>query len=72
MPQWAPLFWELSEHSADELLQSDDEWQQVLAVLRAQGAEGPEFQRVFTEAVRRLEALGNHEPVRWAELMKVC
>jgi hypothetical protein len=71
VPQWGPLFWELAQHSADELLHSGDEWQQVLAVLRAQAAEGPEFERVFAQAVRRLGALGNQEPVRWAELMRI-
>src|SRR5262249_45709770 len=34
VPQWGPLFWELSGHSAEDLLQSGDEWQQTLAVLR--------------------------------------
>jgi hypothetical protein len=41
VPQWGPLFWELAEHSADELLHSGDEWQQVLAVMRAEGTRRP-------------------------------
>ena len=31
VPQWGPLFWQLSEHSADSLLDSGDAWQQTLA-----------------------------------------
>jgi len=31
-PQWAPLFWELSEHSVDELLSRDEAFLHALAV----------------------------------------
>jgi hypothetical protein len=71
VPQWGPLFWELSQHSADELLQSGDEWQQVLAVLRAQGEEAPAFERVYVEAMRRLEGLAGQNHVRWYDLMRI-
>jgi Putative transposase, YhgA-like len=50
VPQWGPLFWELGEHDADELLASGDGWQQMLAVLRAEGAEATAFERVYVEA----------------------
>jgi hypothetical protein len=71
VPQWGPLFWELSQHSSDELLQSGDEWQQVLAVLRAQSEEAPAFERVYVEAMRRLEGLAGQNHVRWYDLMRI-
>ncbi len=71
VPQWAPLFWELSSHNADELLNSGDAWQETLAVLRPQGEETADFERVVVEAMRRLEALANQDHVRWYELMRI-
>src|SRR5262249_41017449 len=57
VPQWAPLFWELGQQSADELLQSGEAWQQALAVLRAQGEVATVFEHIYVEALRHLEAL---------------
>src|SRR5262249_52895244 len=71
VPQWGPLFWELDQHSADALLTSGDEWQQMLAVLRAQGEDRPGFERVYVEAMRRLEGLADRDHVRWSELMRI-
>jgi hypothetical protein len=71
VPQWGPLFWELGRQSAEGLLASGDEWQQALAVLRAQGERGPGFERVYVEAMRRLEGLAGQDHVRWCELMRI-
>jgi hypothetical protein len=71
VPQWGPLFWELAGQSADQLLQSGDEWQQTLAVLRAQDDDTAVFERVFVEAMRRLEALAGKDRVRWYDLMRI-
>ena len=71
VPQWGPLFWELGQQTPESLLESGDEWQQVLAVLRAQGQPAPDFERVFVEAMRRLEALASRDHVRWCELMQI-
>jgi hypothetical protein len=71
VPQWAPLFWELCEHDADSLLQSGDAWQEVLAVLRAQGEEAPVFEKVYVEAIQRLEAIAGQDHVRWYDLMRI-
>jgi hypothetical protein len=53
------------------LLQSGDAWQQALAVLRAQGEEAPVFERVYVEAMRRLEALAAQDHVRWYDQMRI-
>ncbi len=71
VPRWGPVFWELGQHGADGLLESGDEWQQVLAVLRAQTEEAAGFERVYVEAMRRLEALAGRDHVRWCELMRI-
>ncbi len=71
VPEWGPLFWELGQQSADELLASNDEWQQVLAVLRAQSEAATGFQRIYVEALRRLESLAGRDHVRWCELMRI-
>jgi hypothetical protein len=68
---WAPLFWELGQQNAEELLQSGDAWQQALAVLRAQREEAPVFERVYVEAMRRLEALAAQDHLRWYDLMRI-
>jgi hypothetical protein len=71
VPQWAPLFWELSVHDADELLSSGDARQETLAVLRVQGEEAAAFERVYVEAMRRLAPLAAQDHVRWYDLMRI-
>jgi hypothetical protein len=71
VPQWAPLFWELSEHDAEELLDSGDAWQQTMAVLRAQAADRETFERIYVSAMRQLEPLAGEDHVRWSELMRI-
>jgi hypothetical protein len=71
VPEWGPLFWELGGHRAEDLLASGDAWQQALAVLRAQGEAQPEFERVYVEALRRLEGLADQDPVRWYDLLRI-
>jgi hypothetical protein len=70
VPQWGPLFWELGQHTADDLLASGDEWQQVLAVLRATGEARPAFERVYEEALRRLGPLASQDEARWYDLLR--
>ncbi len=71
VPEWSPLFWQLADQSADELLESGDAWQQTLAVLRAQGQDTAAFEQVFAEALRRLEVLASQDHVRWYDLMRI-
>jgi hypothetical protein len=71
VPEWGPLFWELGQHDADALLASGDAWQEMLAVLRVQSAEAAAFERIYIEALRRLEPLAGQDHVRWHELLKI-
>lgn len=40
VPTWRPIYWELADHSADELLDAESALAQVLAVVRAGGRAG--------------------------------
>jgi hypothetical protein len=71
VPQWGPLFWQLADQNADVLLAGGDAWQETLAVLRAQSTEASAFERVYTEAIRRLEGLADQDHVRWYDLMRI-
>jgi hypothetical protein len=68
-PRWQPLFWDLAERSADELVKAAGEWLAVLAVVRAEREDAETFRTVFSEVLRRLEALSQQEPVRWHDLL---
>jgi hypothetical protein len=68
-PRWAPLFWDLAERSADELLATAGEWLAALAVIRAEREDAEAFRRVFTRVLARLERLSEQETVRWHDLV---
>lgn len=68
-PVWEPLFWNLADQTAKDLLDSEAEWLQFLAVVRAERAAGPDFERVFTQALRHLIALADRDAVRWQSLL---
>ena len=70
-PTWQPLFWELCEHDPQRLLNSNDAFLQVLAVIRSEEAEQAEFEQVFRDAILRLEALHGKDNVRWYDLMRM-
>jgi hypothetical protein len=64
LPDWQPLFWELAQHSPDELLHSGDALLQVLALLRVEEEEQSEVTQAFREAVQQLGSL--HERITCA------
>ena len=70
-PDWRPLFWNLAAHTPQQLLQTGQEWLEVLAVIRAQDEPSDSFAAVFTEAVDRLKALHKPNHVRWLDLMRI-
>jgi hypothetical protein len=69
IPQWPLLYWDITDHSPQELLDSVRQWFQALAVVRAEAAEPEGFPAVLAEALRRLETLSQSDPVRWKELL---
>ena len=71
-PKWEPIFWELSERSADELLDSKGAFLQLLAIVRAEGEEPEEFERVYAESLRHLERVHGTNRVRWYDLLRVA
>ncbi len=69
-PQFEPLFWNLSEHTPDELLGRGGGWRNLLAVVRAVKATPAEFRRVVAEAVRHLGGILEKDRPRWQELVE--
>jgi hypothetical protein len=68
-PQWPIRFWDLADHTAEELLAASSPWLNALAVVRATSDETPRFQGVFAAAVERLAGLAARERMRWRDLM---
>jgi hypothetical protein len=69
VPEWPPLFWEVAEHTPEELLQAAGEWLAALAVVRAERQPAGRFREVFAAVVQRLEGLSETERVRWQDLL---
>jgi hypothetical protein len=70
-PAWGPLFWELSQHSPEELLNAEAAFMQVLTVVRMEGEERAVFERAFQETFRKLESIHGINRVRWTEMVKL-
>jgi hypothetical protein len=70
-PSWEPLFWELCQHDPQRLLNSEEAFLQVLAVIRLEEAEQAEFELIFRAALQRLEALHGKDKVRWSDLLRM-
>ena len=68
-PSWQPLFWNLSERTAQSLVDDGEQWLQLLAVMRATGEEAADFRVVCAEAWRRVKLESEQDLERWEELM---
>jgi hypothetical protein len=68
-PSWQTLFWNLSEHSPQELLSAAGDWLRALAVVRAEQDDAEAFLGVFAEVLRRLESLSATDKLRWHDLV---
>jgi Putative transposase, YhgA-like len=72
LPAWAMPLWDLSEHTVEQLLQSNEGFWQALAVPRAQNAPLDEFLQTFHTVVERLEPLGTQAPQHWHQLLTMA
>ncbi len=70
-PVWGPLFWELSKHSPEELLNAEAAFLQVLTVVRMEAEERTAFERFFQEALSKVEAVRGFNRVRWTEMINL-
>lgn len=70
-PVWQPLFWNLSEENAEELVKSKNLWLQCLAVIRAREEPFDAFQRTFLLVMENLNALASEDRARWDELWRM-
>jgi hypothetical protein len=69
-PDWEVHFYDLADHSPQELLAASSALLEALAVVRAERAEVAEFQGILAEALRRVTATAGQERVRWSELVR--
>jgi hypothetical protein len=68
-PTCQPLFWDLAEHSPQELLKGTGEWLKALAVVRAERDDSQSFREIFKEVLAQLDELATREEVRWHDLV---
>ncbi len=68
VPNWGPIFWNLSDHTTAELLGAGP-FMQLLAVMRAREAETEAFQGIYRQASANLAPLAAQQVVRWQQLI---
>lgn len=71
VPNWQPIFWELSEQDPHTLVSSGEAWLELMAVIRAEKAEAAEFEIVFRDAIQQLESLYGNDRVRWYDMLRL-
>src|SRR5262245_38685577 len=71
VPDFRPLFWNLADHSPEQLLQTGREWLQTLAVPRVEEESADTFARVVAEVARLLEPLHGKNHPRWYDLLRI-
>ena len=69
VPDWTPVFWNLSDENPVELLNSGEAWLQAMAVIRAEGAQKDEFRRIFDTSAQSLNLTAASDEVQWYQLM---
>jgi hypothetical protein len=69
-PVWEPIFWNLSEHTPEELLNAGPRMQ-FLAVMRTATESREVFQTPLERAGRNLFPLAEGQAMRWAELLRL-
>lgn len=69
-PRWQSLFWELADHTAKELADTDEIWLKFLAVVRSENDDAASFGHVFVDAVRALNPLYNTDRARWYDMLR--
>jgi hypothetical protein len=68
-PAWGPVFWELSQHSPEELLNAESAFLQVLTVVRMEDEERAEFGRFFQEVLGKVDSIHGTNRVRWVQMI---
>jgi hypothetical protein len=66
VPEWNLLFWELAQHTPEELLGAEGPFMQLLAMVRGERGSPQDFRELFLQVVRRLEPLAQRDKMRWA------
>lgn len=69
-PVWKPVFWEVGEHSADDLLNNEDAFLQMMAIIKAEDDERDEAVRVYRAFQTKLTAVRQTSKARWTHLLR--
>jgi hypothetical protein len=70
VPDWRPLFFDLSARTPEELLKAVGQWLPALAVVRAEREDRERFEAVLTDVLGRLADLHDTDRLRWSELLR--
>lgn len=70
LPDWRPLFWEVAQHSPEQLLHSQDALIQILALLRIEEQEQAEAVRIYRILMEQLGSLHDTNLSRWKNLLR--
>lgn len=71
-PKYTPLFWDLAEHTIEELLENVGEWFRSLAIIRAENESTEEYTAVLEHLMRALDSLSENDRQRWNDLHDFC
>lgn len=69
-PKFDPVFWEVRDYTASQLLNMKQEVFRSMAVIRAQEHVPRTFRKVFGETLESLKDLLKADPGRWAKLIQ--
>ncbi len=69
-PVWKPVFWEVGDHSADELLHNEDAFLLMMAIVKVEDDERDEALRVYREFLIRLATVRQTSNARWTHLLR--
>ena len=70
VPDWKPLFWELPDHPADELLGSQLVFVRLLALLKATNYPETEAMAIFEQVFRSIDPFFEKGRHRWTEILQ--
>jgi putative YhgA-like transposase len=71
-PTFEPIFWNLADRTAETLLETGEDWLQLLAILRSSRDDRERFETICQQALRHLEGLAQRDKPRWDELLRMA
>ncbi len=72
VPDFEPIFWNLSDETPDELLNSDNPWLQCMAVVRSRHEAFDAFREIFLQVLEKMQSVLSADRPRGAELLHMA